>query len=491
MARYERNTTEQGEFLAININEQFDENSREYHIKDFLNRHVDIHSFDKYYNNDETGRKGKYPIDLIAGILYGYVTGNRSGRKIEKLLQNHIGFMYISNRLNADHSKICDFKMLFSKEIEELFARLMFVLNNLGEIDWDIVVGDGTKIKANAGKWRNVGGEITDKKLEIYRKMSRNIVRRDLETENEHNNGTICNKKYQDEKRRISRQMKVYECMVKKIEDYKKRVKDGELDRKEKYNLIDPDSKVLRGENRKTFIQGYNARFTISNNDIILDYNGDTESEKNCTEEMITRIEDKKRELQVNGKTKYLMDSGFENMSAILDCQEKGIDVYIDMRKTSFSDEAQKRKFFKEVKKRDDEYYLSCIGNRISKGFVSKDIDKITFSFWRNGCKECANYKECYKRMKETTKSKTVTFDMLEIENRKDIDKYLKKLNSHKWKRIYNKRIGKEHVFANIKTQKGYHQTAYRGKEKVNMELGWISIAHNLMKYVNYQLSFR
>ncbi|MCP4552853.1 MAG: hypothetical protein GY834_12615 [Bacteroidetes bacterium] len=490
MARYERHSIEQGEFLSINIEDQFDNNSREYHIKNFIDRHVEMKMFEEHYKNDETGRKGKHPKDMISAILYGYITGNRASRNIEEYLQTHIGFMYVANRLRVDHSVICDFKNRFNPIIEELFARLLFILNNLGEVDWDIVVGDGTKIKANAGKGRNVGGEITEKKLNIYRKMSKKIIERDLEVEENHNKGILNDKKYHDEKKRISRQKKLYDRMVDKIEDYQEHVDNNEIDGKVQHNLTDPDSKVMPGSDKRTFIQGYNAKFAICNNDIILDYTSDTESEKNSGDKIIKSIEEKKKELKVEQKTKYLMDSGFEDMRTILRNEKDGIDVYIDVKERSFSKDAQKRKFFSEPEKRGDEYYISCVGGRTIKGSPYKDSEMVSFSFIRKGCEGCFNYGECYKKIKKTTRLKNVNFDLIELENRDEINKYLKKLRSDEGQKIYHKRIGKEHVFANIKTQKGYYQTAYRGYKKVNMELSWIALAHNLMKYVNYKSSF-
>src|SRR5208337_1321133 len=142
-------------------------------------------------------------------------------------------------------------------------------LNNLGKIDWDIVVGDGSKIKANAAKWRNVGkDELTDKKLERYRRMSKKILERDADAEELFRKGEIEENKYRDEKKKISRQKKLYDNMVREIEEYQKKIEEGELNGAERYNLTDPESKVMLGSDHNTYIQGYNAKFTISNNDI-------------------------------------------------------------------------------------------------------------------------------------------------------------------------------------------------------------------------------
>jgi transposase len=490
MARYERNYIEQGEFLAINIHEQFNETSREYHIKDFINKYTDLSIFEAYYKNDETGRKCKDPRDMISAILYGYCTGNHQSRKIEELLKTHIGFMFVSNRLQVDHSVICEFKTNFKEEISRLFSTLLYVLNNIEEIDWELVVGDGTKIKASAAKWRNVGGEFTEKKLGIYRKMAQNIITRDLELEEKHLLGEISDKAYKAEKPRISRQKKLYDAMVGRIEEYQNCVNEGKLNGKERYNLIDPESKVMTGSDPRIFIQGYDYKMMISNNDIILDYKADTKSQKNAAGEMIKRVEGKKNDLGVRRETKYLLDAGFQDMQTIIDCENDGLDLYIDLQKKDYSNDVSKRKYFNEAEKKGDRYYLSCIGNRERRGTNSPKVnDKIYFHFPRSGCNGCSHYQICYKNIKATVKRKSVSFRIFELEHRKEIDEYLNKLRSEEGKKIYHKRIGKEHNFANIKTQKNYYQTSYRGMIKVNMEFSWIALAHNLMKYVNYRLS--
>ena len=136
MPRYENNTSSQGLFLSINIDEQFSENSREYILKHYIDKHLDEELFDFAYKNDESGRKVKNPKDVTAAILYGYLTGNRSSRKIEELLRTHIGFMYVSNCLKLDHSVLCEFKLKFKEQVSLIFSQLLYVLNEMGAIDW-------------------------------------------------------------------------------------------------------------------------------------------------------------------------------------------------------------------------------------------------------------------------------------------------------------------------------------------------------------------
>ena len=383
MARYKRGNLDQGEFISINFKDQFSEDSRETMLKEFIAKHTDIKKFDDYYKNDKTGRIGKHPQDIISAILYGYLQGIRSSRKVENLLRTHVGFMYVSNRLTLDHSKLCKFKIQFKDEIKNLFALIMFLLNNIGEIDWDLVVGDGTKIKAYASKSRTMNREKAEKIMKTYRKMAEKVIQRDIETDEKLNQGELEVEKYKREKKRIERQKKIYNRTIEQIETYQKMIEDGTLKDGEKtvtgeehYNLTDPNSSLTPGSDKSGFIQGYNIRMMVSNNDIILSCENDKLNEKYGAQPMIEKVEELKSELAVKQESKYLMDSGYQNMPNIVEMEEKGLDCYIDIKDKDFGNGSQKRKYFEIIKNENGEIKLKCIGGIISKGYTDKKRGK-------------------------------------------------------------------------------------------------------------------
>ena len=126
MARYENNSTDQGIFISLNLDAQYEKGSREYILKKYINTKVNISDFDKAYKNDSSGRPIKNPLDIIAAVLYGYMSGNRSSRSIEQMLRQHIGFMYVSNCLSIDHSVICEFKNKFKEQIQRTNSKRFY-----------------------------------------------------------------------------------------------------------------------------------------------------------------------------------------------------------------------------------------------------------------------------------------------------------------------------------------------------------------------------
>jgi len=243
------------------------------------------------------------------------------------------------------------------------------------------------------------------------------------------------------------------------------------------------NSSLTKGSDKSGFIQGYNMRMMVSNNDIILSSENDKLHETYSSKLMIEKVEELKTKLEVTQDSKYLLDSGFQNMPEIVEMQNKGLDCYIDVREKDFGDKSQKRKFFSLVREDNNEIRLKCIGGHFAKGYRDEKRGKVHFFYTRNECKGCTNYNECYSKIRSNRRQKTVNFDIFELERREDIDVYLNKLRSEKGKSIYSKRIGKEHIFANLKTQKNFGQTFYRGEDKVRIDWLYNSIAHNINKY--------
>jgi hypothetical protein len=374
------------------------------------------------------------------------------------------------------------------EQVRNILTELLYVLNEMGAIDWRIVTGDGTKIKAYASKNRNIGKGRTDKLVKTYKKMAENIVKRDLELEQRESNGEIEEDEYHEEKKRITRQKKVYESVLNQVEDFRKNEKNREVLEKENYNLTDPDSKMMIGSSRDHYIQGYNTILMVSNNDIIVDYETTTVAEKKQTGSLVKRVEAfKKKTGKGTEKSKYLFDSGFQDMSETLKLEDEGLDIYADVRERDFVKKSRKRRDFR-LEQEADGYSLVCRRNKKSKATYNGKLELHTFWFNRKkDCGGCEFNEDCYRNIKEKTTLKTVNFSAFELKNRAKIDRYLKKIRGEAGRKIYNRRFGKEHVNANLKTQKNYLQTYYRGIKKVMMDNCWAILSHNITKYCKYQ----
>jgi transposase len=118
------------------------------------------------------GRPGYDPQMLAVLLIYAYLQGERSSRKIEQRCQTDAAFRIATGNRVLDHSTICRFRAAAAQEggpLEDLFTRVLFVLAAAGLGRLGVVSVDGSKIWANASKEAN-------RTEEGLRKLARKIL---------------------------------------------------------------------------------------------------------------------------------------------------------------------------------------------------------------------------------------------------------------------------------------------------------------------------
>lgn len=95
------------------------------------------------------------PKTMFKLLVYAYSQNIYSSRAIEKACRRDINFRWILAGQNApDHSTIDRFRHIYAVDaIEDLFYQLIQFLHSIGELKFDNVFIDGTKIEANANRY--------------------------------------------------------------------------------------------------------------------------------------------------------------------------------------------------------------------------------------------------------------------------------------------------------------------------------------------------
>ena len=101
------------------------------------------------------GRTETSPKNLFKVVVYGYMNGIYSSRKIESSCRRDVNFMYLLGRESApDHSTIARFRSeRLTGVIEDLFRQLVGLLKERGEISGENLFIDGSKLEASAGRY--------------------------------------------------------------------------------------------------------------------------------------------------------------------------------------------------------------------------------------------------------------------------------------------------------------------------------------------------
>lgn len=100
------------------------------------------------------GSAAHHPAVLLGLLIYGYVTGVASSRKIERATYDSVAFRYIAANTHPDHDTLAHFRRRFGAQFEQLFVQVLMLAREMGMLKLGKVSVDGSKIKANASKHR-------------------------------------------------------------------------------------------------------------------------------------------------------------------------------------------------------------------------------------------------------------------------------------------------------------------------------------------------
>ena len=121
-----------------------------------------------YRTYSSRGRKSAVePRVMFKVIVYGYLCGIYSSRKLEEACRYRVDFMWLLEGQKApDHTTIARFRTGRCREaIEDLFYQFVRKLEEMGETDHRAVFIDGTKIESRAGRYTFVWRKSVEKHL--------------------------------------------------------------------------------------------------------------------------------------------------------------------------------------------------------------------------------------------------------------------------------------------------------------------------------------
>ena len=116
---------------------------------------LDLSTFYAAYRVDGKGGSVYDPAMMLAVLLYGYCTGERSSRRIERRLVEDVAVRVVAANQQPDHATLARFRRRHQDAIAGLFGQVLSLCVKAGLVDAGIVAIDGTKIAANASFFAN------------------------------------------------------------------------------------------------------------------------------------------------------------------------------------------------------------------------------------------------------------------------------------------------------------------------------------------------
>ena len=244
---------------------------------------LDLGPFLAAYRADGHGRAAYQPRMLLAVLLYGYCTGIRSSRQIERRCHEDLAFRVLSGNSTPDHVTIARFRVRHEQALAGLLVASLQLCAAAGMVRLGLVALDGTKIAANAAAAAN--RTHTHLQAQVAELLSQ-AAAADRAEDREHGAGRgdglpralagrterlarLQHAKAQLEAEAAARQQR-YQQRVAELAaaarargqrprtHIRPRRRDEAPDPKATANTTDPDSRFVHGNGRT--VQGYNAQ---------------------------------------------------------------------------------------------------------------------------------------------------------------------------------------------------------------------------------------
>lgn len=233
------------------------------------------------------------PEVLLGLLLYGYVTGVFSSRKVEKATYENIPFRFIAGGMHPDHDTIATFRKRFLSDIKELFVQVLVIAQQLDYLKLGNISLDGSKIHADASKSKAVSwGYLPKLEKRLEREVAELLAlaeqadqdnlpeEMDVEAEIVFRQERLLNlekakavletraqQRYEAEQVEYEAKMRAREEKARQ-QGHKPRGRapkppvPGPRD-KDQYNFTDPASAIMKNSNNGGFDQHYNAQVGV------------------------------------------------------------------------------------------------------------------------------------------------------------------------------------------------------------------------------------
>ena len=106
-----------------------------------------VASFEK-----EAGRAAWPPRLLLSVLVYGYTLGTSSAREMERWMEHEPGLRWLTGLDAINHHTLSDFRTQEVESLKGMLTQVLALLASEDLVDFQTLLQDGTKIKAQAGK---------------------------------------------------------------------------------------------------------------------------------------------------------------------------------------------------------------------------------------------------------------------------------------------------------------------------------------------------
>lgn len=249
---------------------------------------VDSLPAERFQVNLRGSGSAQYPPSMMLALLiYCYANGIFSSRRIERATHRDIAVRFLTADTHPDHDTIATFRRENFELVAQCFVHVLELAQEMKLLKVGTVSVDGTKLKANASKNRNVrydrAGELIEQLDGEVRQLLEQAERTDQrdESDGQHLPQEISRREALKQKLEAARQRVETRAKARaeaEREEYEQKVKAREARKgkgceikkpvetprpEEQENLTDPDSRLMRKNKLSGFEQAYSAQAAV------------------------------------------------------------------------------------------------------------------------------------------------------------------------------------------------------------------------------------
>lgn len=501
----------QAMLLPPSLEELIAENHPVRVVNEVLNK-IDIRPLTKLYKTG--GASNYHPLMLLKAIVYGYINNVYSSRKIEEALQQNIHYMWLSGMSTPDHNTINRFRGEKLKEpLRKIFTEVVELLAAEGLLSIKEIYTDGTKIEAAANRYSFVWGNAikTNKakmkqQLDELWKYAQSVTTIEQDDTDPDGFDKIDKEKVQQTITKIDSALKDIPQVSKAVKqklNYAKKHWPAALERYEAQEKImgDQRSSYSKTDTDATFMRmkedhmmngqlkpAYNLQIS-SNNQYITNYSIHQNTTDTTT--LSPHLEQYKQQYNTMPAV-VTTDAGYGSEENYLYLKQNNIEAFVKYNHFDSQQHGttQAKKPFTADKlyyNQSEDYYVCPMGQHMHNAGTLTRKTKTGFEqritkYAASNCSHCPLNGSCHKASGNR---------VIEINHQLNALKKEAKEKLQSETGIYHRKkrcADVEPVFANIKNNHGFKRFKLRGKEKVTVEAGLISLAHNLRKKCQQKL---
>jgi len=411
----------------------------------------------------KVGNSAYDPMTMLKLLVYGYSYGVRSSRKLEREVNYHVSFMWLTGGLKPDHKTIAEFRRKNKSALKKVLRQCARLCVKLDLIEGNTLFVDGSKMRANASLKNSWTKQRVRKCLEkIDNRIEEILSECDRADQAEAGRSSLVklNEQLQDQKA------------------LKARVRDllAELESEGKTSVNTTDSDCTRIHGRQGSHAGYNAQSVVDAKHGLI-VNSDVVNEANDSAQFAHQIDQANETL---GDTCQIAcaDAGYAGYEELEKVEQNGIKVIVPSRKQAAHNKPKafaKEEFHYDAKK---DVYVCPAGQELSY-HGSDGPGKRSYHTSSSTCRRCDHFGVCTNSTQTGRRITRYTNESLR-------DKLAKQYQQPDTQAVYQLRKQKvELPFGHIKRNLGSCHFLLRGLEGVRAEMSLLSSCFNMIRMIS------